>query len=97
MQGFDYEQLDPGIRDAVRWFHDLGYETTDSGDGVTKAPDPSCVMPWPHVCVVLGSSTKTAEAKFRRLVEDQWRGCSVDYFDGPEGRRYAVVFPEGTP
>lgn len=33
---FDYSQLDPGIRRLVRWLHDNGYKTTDSGDGVTK-------------------------------------------------------------
>lgn len=33
MSNFDYEQLCPGIRNAVRWFHQGSWETTDSGDG----------------------------------------------------------------
>ena len=34
--GFDYSQLNPGIRRTVRLIHDLGYETCDSGDGETR-------------------------------------------------------------
>lgn len=33
---FDYEMLDPGVRDMVRWLRKKGYETIDSGDGVSK-------------------------------------------------------------
>ncbi len=36
MENFDYESLNPGIRETVRWFHLLGYTTTDSGDGLTR-------------------------------------------------------------
>jgi hypothetical protein len=32
----DYDALDPGIRDTVRRLNILGFETTDSGDGVSK-------------------------------------------------------------
>lgn len=35
----NYETLDPGIREVVRWLHSLGYKTTDSGDGYSKLPD----------------------------------------------------------
>jgi hypothetical protein len=30
---FDYKQLCPGIRNAVRWFHAWEWDTSDSGDG----------------------------------------------------------------
>lgn len=33
LEEFDYEQLSPGIRDAVRWFHAWEWDTSDSGDG----------------------------------------------------------------
>lgn len=33
----DYNQLDPGIRSTVRWLRDAGFNTIDSGDGITKA------------------------------------------------------------
>lgn len=37
---FDYADLDPGIRDTVRLLRSHGFETTDSGDGVSKlSPD----------------------------------------------------------
>jgi len=39
MSTFDYEQLDPGIRAAVRYLRERAYDTTDSGDGVTKLAD----------------------------------------------------------
>lgn len=35
----DYEQLDPGIRDLVRRLREAGFDTTDSGDGVSKPPE----------------------------------------------------------
>lgn len=45
----DYSQLDPGIRVLVWFLNDVGFTTTDSGDGVSKDPDPECVYPAPHV------------------------------------------------
>lgn len=35
----NYDELDPGIRETVRWLRSLEFETTDSGDGVTKGAD----------------------------------------------------------
>lgn len=46
----DYRKLDPGIREVVRKLRDLGWETTDSGDGVSK-PAMTCAMPFPNVAV----------------------------------------------
>src|SRR5690242_4461705 len=31
-----FDALDPGIRYTVRWLRDHNFDTTDSGDGVTK-------------------------------------------------------------
>ena len=46
----DVTTLDPGIRDTVQWMLDLGYETTDSGDGKTKpAQGDADALPYPHV------------------------------------------------
>jgi hypothetical protein len=58
-----YDDLDPGIRELVRWLNDNDFQTQDSGDGRTKfqedgSPLPEwttadqdfeCVMPFPHV------------------------------------------------
>jgi len=63
-----YDDLDPGIRRVVRWLNANGFETLDSGDGVSKfgedgkplpdwemPPDAGfeCVMPHPHVVMAV--------------------------------------------
>lgn len=52
MSDIDYDALDPGIREAVRWLRGLGYWTTDSGDGVTKPAEEQSVD-GPHVSIVI--------------------------------------------
>ncbi len=47
MKLLDYDKLDPGIRETVRWLRGLGFNTTDSGDGVSKRPG-DCVCQ-PHM------------------------------------------------
>ena len=46
------EGLDPGIADVVQRLREAGFETTDSGDGVSK-PNMECAMPFPHVAARL--------------------------------------------
>ena len=41
--------LDAGIRGVVMLLRSRGFETCDSGDGVSKAPDGDCVIEHPHV------------------------------------------------
>ena len=36
MKDIDYGELDPGIRETVRRLNEEGFETCDSGDGVSK-------------------------------------------------------------
>ena len=48
----NYDELDPGIRETVRFLRGLGVETSDSGDGVTKIAtgwDKAEAMDFPHV------------------------------------------------
>lgn len=59
MNPFNYEQLDPGIRETVRFFHEHDFITCDSGDGVSKLEagemmddDYSSFMDVPHVVIV---------------------------------------------
>jgi hypothetical protein len=50
----NYSELDPGIRETVRRLNDLGFETTDSGDGETKLAagwSPDEARDVPHVCI----------------------------------------------
>lgn len=42
--------LDPGVRSFVKWLRDHGFETTDSGDGVSK-PAEAMVLEFPHVVI----------------------------------------------
>lgn len=58
--------LDPGIRRLVVALRDAGFETTDSGDGVSK-PDVGRVFDVPHVIMVIHTNAIVAEAQ--RLVE----------------------------
>lgn len=65
-----YEQLDPGIREVVRFIRSEGYVTTDSGDGKTKPPGPD-VLPYPHVAcqVPVMPSVITHADHLRRLMQ----------------------------
>ena len=52
MTDINYRALDPGIRGLVRWLRDRGFNTTDSGDGVSKFAklgDDACALRFPHV------------------------------------------------
>lgn len=52
---FNPDELDPGIRRLVLWLRELGFETTDSGDGKTKFEQgwtEGCALAFPHVAIV---------------------------------------------
>lgn len=51
MEDLNYEELDLGIRETVRFLRDNGFNTTDSGDGVSK-PKGDCVIDESHVFIV---------------------------------------------
>jgi hypothetical protein len=62
----DYRYLDPGIRDIVRRLNEAGFETTDSGDGVSKPREmfeAGCAIPFPHVVAVSRPETMIADAE----------------------------------
>lgn len=58
----DYDALDAGIRDTVRILREAGFDTTDSGDGVSKEADALCVLSYPHVWAVIDPSQIVPEA-----------------------------------
>lgn len=72
---FDYSILDPGIRELVKVLHELGYHTTDSGDGVSKpTADPTLIMyddylPYPHVNI-RSPTPEVALSQVRNLVSE---------------------------
>lgn len=66
MKAINYDDLDHGIRDVVAWLRINYFETTDSGDGVSKADliVSGHALPFPHVfCVVKDASVLTSEAE----------------------------------
>jgi hypothetical protein len=60
----DYGELDEGIRELVRLLREVGFDTTDSGDG--KKTDMECAMPCPNVACVTRPSNLVDES--RRMV-----------------------------
>lgn len=63
MSPVNYAELDPGIRDRVRILNEHGFETTDSGDGVSKRPDPGEVLRFPHVAAVTEPARLISDAE----------------------------------
>lgn len=51
MQEIDYSELNPGIRETVRFMREHGYETVDSGDGQTH--DHKCGRDYPYVTALV--------------------------------------------
>lgn len=62
---FDYTQLDSGIRETVRFIRDAGFNTTDSGDGVSKGGFDDVLsgnLGFPHVVVRIKAHEMLEEA-----------------------------------
>lgn len=82
--------LDPGIRDAVVWLRERGWETTDSGDGVSKC-EHGMMFAFPHVFMVaegaLREEADRLDASVRATPEvfpGQWR-VEANYSPGEVG------------
>tara|TARA_Y100000310_G_scaffold254637_1_gene261748 strand:- start:2114 stop:2620 length:507 start_codon:yes stop_codon:yes gene_type:complete len=77
-----YDDLDPGVRETVRWLYDNEFNPTDSGDGVSKPTGGNwCNRPEPHVYMVV-NQPDLLEAEVERL----WtllQGRKVRLFAGP--------------
>ena len=60
----DYDKLDPGIRKVVELLNDNKFETTDSGDGVTKADliASGDALGFPHVTITTFRHLLVSEA-----------------------------------
>lgn len=53
LQTFEVPGVDPGVRKLVALLRAKGFDTTDSGDGLSKAPeDHECAMPFAHVFIL---------------------------------------------
>jgi hypothetical protein len=60
------EGLDPGICRTVVLLRQYGFDTTDSGDGKSKPPEPGEVLTYPHVFMVV-SDPRVLVAEADRL------------------------------
>lgn len=90
------DALDPGIRRLVVALRDADFDTTDSGDGVSK-PEVGRVFDVPHVFMVVESGAIVAEAQ--RLVETLGRlgvrvkpGIVQAHYDPADGVATLGVF-----
>lgn len=76
-------ELDPGIRDLVWFLRDNEFDTTDSGDGYSKADAngvmPDCSIAAPHVFMIVDADKMVEEAhRLFSIMEEL-----VDMNDGP--------------
>lgn len=82
----NYDALDPGVRDVVRKLRAAGFETTDSGDGKSKADliKEGCALDFAHVFSVVPKDLMCWEAeRMQDLLGADWKveaswapGCS---------------------
>lgn len=84
---FNPDDLDPGIRRLVTWLQDLGFQTTDSGDGTTKFAQgwtEECAMPFPHVAMVCSPYDMLTEADdLRSYLESAGVVLTPEGVEGP--------------
>lgn len=77
----NYNALDPGIRETVRFLRGHRFDTIDSGDGYSKG---SLGLDYPHVAMRVGAGRMVTEAKrLLRLLLNS--GVKVGE-QGPSGR-----------
>lgn len=96
-----YDELDPGIREVVRALRDAGYNTIDSGDGVSKKGTHAEgeYLDFPHVLVLstlsrastLGETFDMIEAIATLLLEKTGQPWVVD-FVAPEPGSDDMIF-----
>lgn len=71
----NYDELDPNIRNTVRWLRSHGFNTTDSGDGKSKLKtgefDDNDLINIPHVAMTADPAVLIMEAnRLSDIVED---------------------------
>lgn len=97
----NYDEMNPGIRQTVKWLRDNGFQTTDSGDG--KTGDCECDHPYPYVAMTVTNPDRLISETLRLvdLLNDQ--GITIEAmteenvtpvvqasYDAGDG--YAVIF-----
>lgn len=85
LEEINYEELNPGIRQTVRWLRQLGFDTTDSGDG--KTHEHECDRDCAYVTIRVDPENMAAECK-RLSRELQRLGCDLTYHYNRIGEAY---------
>jgi len=77
--------LNPEIRDLVVWLNEMGYETTDSGDGTNHTNGMEGALEFPHIAVLFNpnqSRWQNAILQARDLHKElKERGIKFGYLD----------------
>lgn len=72
MPEFNAAALDPGIREVVVRLRSFGFETTDSGDGLSKRGE-GRVFNFPHVAITVKKQAMFKEAyRLQAVLGDEW-------------------------
>ena len=90
MEDIDYDELDPGIRETVRLLRKWGFETTDSGDGVSKkgTEQEPLMLQFPHVFMRSTSQGLITSAEnLHRLMDHHGVSFDPDF----EAERYPGI------
>lgn len=83
VEAIDYDSLDSGIRDIVKQLREAGFETTDSGDGVSK-PVEERAFDCLHVAAVVRATEMIPESRrFYALLGADWH-VEATYFPQSE-------------
>jgi hypothetical protein len=83
---FDYNALNPGIRETVKWLRERSYDTQDSGDGATRQFE--CDQPVPYVHIKAEPKWLVKEAD--RLRSDLYAEGIVVQAMNEEGTAVAI-------
>ena len=89
----DYDELSPGIRDLVRELNDLGYETTDSGDGTNYQEGMECALPYRHVIGIIPPEKDVRE--FTDTLQDRYPEARIEASYAPDEEAIFILMPDG--
>lgn len=94
---FDYDSLNPGIRETVRFLRERGYQTCDSGDGVTAEFECDPGFPYVHMVCAPDDLVEVANRLYALMrpfvdferecstAEEQWAAPTIEASYHPLG------------
>lgn len=98
MENESYEDLDPGIRETVKWLQANNFNTTDSGDGKSKfepGNEMDFALAFPHVAMIVGVNDLIAEAD-RLVLLLESVGLDLEASVEVEGQEMPLITVEAT-